>query len=102
MGQVVMQRVRAYPEQGEPYLVEITSRDVFMWEKTNRGASFGRLKDDLRMADMYAVSYQAATRQHLYVGTLADWESTMDLEILGDEDQEDGVDPTRPGVSPGT
>ena len=97
-----MQRVRAYPEQGEPYLVEITSRDVFMWEKTNRGASFGRLKDDLRMADMYAVSYQAATRQHLYVGTLADWESTMDLEILGDEDQEDGVDPTRPGVSPGT
>lgn len=47
---------------GEPVIVEADSRDILMWEKTTKGASFGDLGKTLRMSDLYRISYLAAKR----------------------------------------
>lgn len=49
-------------EATEPTRVEADSRDILMWEKTTKGASFGDLGKTLRMTDLYRISYLAAKR----------------------------------------
>lgn len=53
------------PDDGDSWQVVADSRDIYMWEKTNKGASFAKLKDDLHMGDLYAVAWVAARRQNL-------------------------------------
>lgn len=85
--------IEVTPDGGDPYKVVATSRDVRQWERTTKGASLASLQSDMKMTDVYAIAFHAAKRLGHYQGTLADFESTCDLDVLNDEVQE--VDPTR-------
>lgn len=83
------------PENGQPFEVTATTRDIYRWEKTTRGASFGKLREDQHMVDLYKIAYFAATRQGMWSGTLAEFEDTCDLDILNKSEEEE-PDPTPP------
>lgn len=85
------------PDQGDAFDVAATTRDVVAWERGGKNRSFSQLANDVRMGDMYALAYTAAKRQGLFDGTLADFETSVDLEFA----ETDEPDPTRPGASPG-
>lgn len=53
------------PDDGEAWRVVADSRDIYAWEKSFKGASFAKLKDDLHMGDLYALAWVAARRQKL-------------------------------------
>jgi hypothetical protein len=97
-------RVRAHLEDGSSFTVEATARDVLVWERTGGGKTNKVFQDLVRsqsMVDMYRVTHIAATRLGLYKDDLRTFESTVDLENLelddDDQDEEgDGADPTQP------
>jgi len=84
------------PDDGDPYDVTAGSRDVLRWERTTKGKTVGSLSDaaTLRMEDLFKLAWVASTRFGLYTGSLADFESTVDVEMKDDEDE--GPDPTPP------
>jgi hypothetical protein len=83
--------VRIIPDSGEPYDLRVGTRDVVVWEKVDRLNTVTRLESDPKMTDLYAVSHIAAKRQGMFTGTLAEWETSVDLELgLNGE-----VDPTQ-------
>lgn len=88
------------PDGAEPYTLTAGTRDVLAWEKVSRGKTINALMQDLAMTDLYRIAHLAATRQQLFTGPLAEFESTCELELDGDADGE-AVDPTRPAASPG-
>lgn len=92
-----MIRLRVHPPAGtgEPFDVEITSRDVLIWEKTTHGASYAKLIEARNMVDLYRLGHIAARRSGQYDGNLESFEAGCELEPLGDE--EDATDPTPPG-----
>jgi hypothetical protein len=76
------------------------SRDVLMWERTGRTNSYADLMQKQDMAPMYALAHLASRRLGLFVGDLAAFEATCDLEPIGDDDEvEAAADPTRPARS---
>lgn len=92
------------PEAGGD-LVELTadSRDIYMWERSYKGKSFGALKSKLMMEDLYQLAYVTWRRQRgETVGTLGDFVDAYLLEFkqtgLG-ENGEDEPDPTQPAAS---
>jgi hypothetical protein len=87
-----MFRFKVMPDDGEPYEVVATTRDIARWEKTTKGASLAALQKDLKATDLYKVAYWSVQRQGLYDGTMADFEQGVDLDILDDEEE---ADPTR-------
>lgn len=95
-----MLRLKVMPEGADPFEVRATTRDIAKWEKTTKGASFASFQKDMKMVDVYKVAYNAVTRTKTWVGTLADFEDTVDLDVLNEEDE--AVDPTQPAPSAGT
>src|SRR5690606_19493834 len=94
------------PDDGDPYRLEAGSRDVLMWEKAGKGRSFGQFGsgESMRMEHLYGLAYYAARRQGLFTGSLAEWEQSVELRpVKDDEDDEEGtVDPTRPAPGDGS
>jgi len=92
------------PDDGDPYRLEAGSRDVLTWEKAGKGRSFGQLGsgESMRMEHLYGLAYYAARRQGLFSGSLAEWEESVDLMPVKDDDEEGTVDPTRPGPGGGS
>lgn len=84
------------PDGGKPYPLTATSRDVFVYEKTNKGKSFASIMNDLHMSDMYGLAHLAARRQQLFAGTLAEFAESCDLDMEDDDE----ADPTQPEASP--
>lgn len=82
------------PDDGDPYEVVATTRDVAKWERTTKGAALIQLEQEYRATDLYAVAYWAAVRQGLYEGTLSDFTNGADLALL-DDDKGPEADPTR-------
>jgi len=80
------------PDGGETVEVTAAARDVLQWEKTTKGVSLGMLQSTLRMTDMYGIAFFAAKRTGAFTGSRESFESTCDLEILGEEE----ADPTQP------
>lgn len=95
-----MFRFKITPEDGNPYELVASSRDVLQWERRNKGASMSRLQAEMRMTDVYKIAYFAATRQNGYPGTEADFTDEVDLELLDDEEEDEEV-PTNTAVSAG-
>lgn len=92
------------PDDGDPYRLEAGSRDVLMWEKAGKGRSFGQFGsgESMRMEHLYGLAYFAARRQGLFTGSLAEWEQSVELRPVKDDDDEEGtVDPTLPGPGDG-
>ncbi|WP_250009134.1 hypothetical protein [Actinoplanes sp. M2I2] len=79
------------PEGGEPFEVTATSRDIARWERTNRDASLHKLQSDMRISDLYKIAHNAAERQSVWHGPLKEFEDSVDLEVLDDDE----VDPTQ-------
>lgn len=79
-------------EGGEEYRVTADSRDVYMWEKTGKGRSLAQLRDNPSMAANYEIAYQAARRERLFVGSLAEFVDGNVLDFR--EDDEEDTDPT--------
>lgn len=88
------------PDDGEPYELVAHSRDVLLWEKGAKGRSFGQFGDNPNMIDMYGMAFVAARRQGLFSGTLQEFEQTIDV-LPVDDDEESEPDPTDEGPSPG-
>lgn len=84
------------PDGGEPYDLVATTRDIAKWEKTTKGATFSALESDKKVTDLYKIAFYAAIRQGTFDGSLADWESSVDLDFE-DEDEVD-TDPTQSAV----
>lgn len=85
--------IEVTPDDGETYKVTVTSRDIRQLEKVNKNFAFTNAAA-LRMTDIYWLAWNAACRKGQYDGSLANFESTCDLDVLADEEEE--VDPTRP------
>lgn len=80
------------PDGGDEFTVTAGSRDVLVWEKTTKGASFGSIADGLKLADLYKIAHIAAKRHGLFNGTLAEFEASCELDMVAQEEP----DPTRP------
>jgi hypothetical protein len=87
-----MLRLKIMPDDGEPFEVTATTRDIAKWEKTTRGATFAGFQADQKITDLYRIAYHSVVRQGLYTGTLTDFEDSTDLDVLDDEESE--PDPT--------
>ena len=88
-------RVRVLPDGGEPFEVEVTSRDMLRWEMGGRDRSYVRLMEQQDIEPMYELAWIAADRMGLYRGSLAAFQSTCDI-TGAESDQEDAAaaDPT--------
>ncbi|MFI6160393.1 hypothetical protein ACIA59_10635 [Micromonospora haikouensis] len=80
------------PDEGDEFELTAGSRDVLVWEKTTKGATFGSIAQGLRITDMYKIAWISAKRQNMFDGTLAEFESSVELEFEENEEP----DPTRP------
>jgi hypothetical protein len=85
------------PDEGDPYQVTATTRDIAKWEKTTKGASLRQLETEYRATDLYAIAYHAAIRTGMFAGTLKEFQDGADLRMLDDGEDED-EDPTQPAA----
>jgi hypothetical protein len=67
------------PDGGAQYRVVATSRDVSLWERTGKGRSLAAIERDARMSQLEEIAHIAAQRRAGYVGSLADFRSTVDV-----------------------
>lgn len=81
------------PDGGETFTVTATTRDVLIWEKADPKRSFADFTRGVSLEDMYTLAHTAARRQNLYPGTLAEFETSVDLEF---EQEVEAEDPTPP------
>jgi hypothetical protein len=95
-----MYTFRVTPEDGEPFEVASTSRDILAWERKS-GKTARYILEKLPYAELYKIAHLAATRQGLYDGDFAAFQSGCDLKILRTEDDDDASDPTLPGLITG-
>lgn len=77
------------PDEGKPYEVVATSRDIVLWEKLHKDNSLKKLESNLRMTDMYSLCAVAARRQGKFEGTVAEFADQADIQPESEE-----VDPT--------
>ena len=84
------------PDNGEPFEVTATGRDVMAWERKGKDRSVARLTKDMRMTDLFALAHTAAVRQGLYTGDLRDFEESVEVDVA--DNDEEAEDPTRPGA----
>ena len=91
--------VKVTPDGGEPYSVEIDSRDVLAWEEGGKGRKVGNILDptSLAMSDLYALTYRAVTRLERFGGDITDFKRQCIIEMAADDDDGDlnGSGPTR-------
>lgn len=86
------------PDSGEPYDLTVKSRDIVFWEKIDRTHTVTRLEHEPRITDIYSVTHVAAKRQGFFSGTLAEWETSVDLEEPTTQPVAEPADPTQPGL----
>lgn len=85
------------PDAGEPYEITATSRDIYTWEKTTKGAkSYKAAVLNGSIVDLTEIAYYAARRQGRYTGSLTEFAQSHDIEGTGDEDRDAEPDPTQP------
>jgi hypothetical protein len=92
-----------YPDGGEPYVAELTSRLVLLWERTHNGSA-AELLDGENVGTWYRICWFHAQTRRGYAGTLEDFEGAHDLLPLAeDQDGAPGpLDPTQPAASTGS
>lgn len=87
------------PDHGDDLEVEADSRDIYVWEKTNKGKSLAQLKSNLLMGDLYAIAH--ITCKRLAEDVPAKLDDFVRAYVL-DFEQEDGEpDPTQSAASDG-
>ncbi|MFC6156148.1 hypothetical protein [Kribbella jiaozuonensis] len=92
---------KVVPDNGDEFVIKAGTRDVLVWEKTNKGKSYAQLLRDPNLTDYYKLSHIAAKRQGLFTGSLKDWEDQHELDLsFDDEAADEEPDPTQSGPSP--
>lgn len=88
------------PDYGDVLEVEADSRDIFVWEKTNKGKSLGQLKSNLLMGDLYVIAHITCKRLGENVPAKLD-EFVQAYKLDFEEEAEGGedADPTQPAAS---
>jgi hypothetical protein len=84
-----MQNFKVTLPGGETYEVKASSPDIIKWERTTKGAYVARLGEEARMTDLVAIAYHASIRHGLFTGKLEDFETSADVEPLGDGEDAD-------------
>jgi hypothetical protein len=87
--------IKVVPDNGEPFEVESQTRDILKWEKTTKGASAHQLREASFEA-LYKIAWIVAQRTGQFPGTLREFEETVDLDILGGEDEPDPTQSAAP------
>jgi hypothetical protein len=86
------------PDHGDDLEVEADSRDIYVWEKTNRGKSLGQLKSNLLMGDLYAIAH--ITCKRLTEDVPAKLDDFVKAYALDFEQEDEGdADPTQSAAS---
>lgn len=86
-------------DDGDEFKVTADSRDIYTWERTNKGKSFSKLMDDLNMVDIYSLAFITCKRTGSYDGNLDQFskECVIDFETTSEDDEEE--DPTQEAAS---
>jgi hypothetical protein len=86
------------PDGGEPFEVEVRTRDMSRWERgvglAPKHRSMGDVAKDMQTSVLEEICWVAAKRQGLYEENLATFRDSCDLEI-GDDDEDGEADPTQ-------
>jgi len=77
------------PDGQPPFRAVGSSRDISTWEKTTKGASLGKLQEDMSVTALYQIAFHTCRRQGLWAGTLAEFEANCDIDNIDDDDQDD-------------
>ena len=82
------------PDDGEEYQVTATSRDILIWERTNRkGLIFADLMERLALDNLYWLAWITSRRLGLYGGTKQEFEDTHQITFEVEEGAEDRKTP---------
>lgn len=105
------QTLKVTPDHGDPYVLEVTSRDALVWERTakkvpNQGtvSIMGYLAYP-SMVEAYRMAHIVAKREQRFTGSLKEFEEQHGLVIIGALDFDDPApdndepDPTQPEAS---
>ncbi|MDG4821279.1 hypothetical protein O7635_05355 [Asanoa sp. WMMD1127] len=95
--------VEVTPDNGEPFIVLATSRDVRAWERVQPLTANGRTMTwahverlgGMPAEAMYGIAYQAAKRAGKFNGTEDEFTATTDVDLVAMDAQ---PDPTSPGA----
>ena len=82
--------ITVQPDDGEPFEVKAGTRDVYLWEKSNRGKTFAQLMADTAIGDIYQIAHIAARRQGLFHGDLLEFTQTCELEVDFESEKGEG------------
>jgi hypothetical protein len=91
--------VTVKPEGGEPFDIEVTTRDALKWERSGpKGRrSISNFTDNPRVDDLYSLTFVAVQRDGRYSGDIRQFEEECDLERHDtDGDESDEAGPTQP------
>lgn len=83
------------PDGEGPYEVVADSRDIYRWEKTNRGKTLGGLQNG-SWVDMSTLCWQSARRQGLTDAANAD--EFAERNKVDPEEADEEPDPTQPAA----
>lgn len=68
------------PDEGDPYSVTASSRDLLAWEKAQDGRSAAKFETgQATLTDLYEVAWLASKRQGLFTGAHKRFEETTDV-----------------------
>jgi hypothetical protein len=96
-----MFKLKINPDDGEPFEVESTSRDIVKWECSAKNRSVGRLVEDMRMTDITDLAWFAADRRGLTRLDIRAWREQVDIDFerIATADEDEGED-DEPGAGP--
>jgi hypothetical protein len=97
-----------YPDEGDMFLLDATSRDVARWEKQGKGRSMAKFQSNPTMEDLELVAFIALMREvesgrrtfPAGAEDIAGFRATCDVTPQKDKDDDDddqeerGLDPT--------
>jgi len=89
--------VRVTPDDGEPWDVNITARDILKWERMGQGRSVAQLESGAKLIYIYELAHIASRRTKSFTGSLELFEETCEISFRGVDD--DGEDFTQKAAS---
>lgn len=98
---MIGQKIRITPDDGEPFEVEILTRDMLAWERTAKGKTFQQFSENISLIEVYRLTHIAARRLGLFAGSLQEYEATCEIDMDDDEEAGEEPDPTPPAPSTG-
>lgn len=93
-----MFKAKIKPDNGEPFVVEVDTRDGLKWERARKGRSIKKFEENASFEDLYSLTYVAVLRDGRFSGDINEFEDTCAIDRLpDDEDDDEEVGPTQPG-----